>query len=159
MKQLTFAQEHRYPDDEDGISISLNLPPHITFCLFFSLPVPLPPFSPSPSLLLPLPPPPSSSDCMLKLYSIIIEKMPPTPSKFHYMYVLPVLQLLCLFALLPHTAPHPHSTTPTQYSTQTVTHTQETMLYRSSVFPFAPRLLPSHLPPSHPILLSLLTSP
>jgi AAA+ lid domain len=25
---------------------------------------------------------------MLKLYSIIIEKMPPTPSKFHYMYVL-----------------------------------------------------------------------
>jgi hypothetical protein len=25
MKQLTFAQEHRYPDDEEGISISVNL--------------------------------------------------------------------------------------------------------------------------------------
>ena len=23
--------------------------------------------------------------CMLKLYNIIVEKMPPTPSKFHYM--------------------------------------------------------------------------
>ncbi len=25
MTQLTFAQEHRYPDDEEGISISVNL--------------------------------------------------------------------------------------------------------------------------------------
>jgi len=25
MKQLTFDQEHRYPDDEEGISISVNL--------------------------------------------------------------------------------------------------------------------------------------